>query len=66
MDSVAKARTRLRAYPKLISACAVESAAYAACVARAMGDVADGQCNEEFAAFKKCVHQAAKKAGTRL
>ena len=66
MESVRSARARLRSYPRLVAGCAVESAAYAACVAKSMGDVGHNQCREEFEAFKKCVQQAAKKAGTKL
>ena len=66
MESVKKARQRLAAYPKLIASCSAEAAAYAACVTRSMGEVQKDHCKVEFDAFKRCVAEAAKKAGTRL
>ena len=66
MDSVRKAKGRLKAYPQLMASCSVQATAYGKCVAEHMGEVKKGQCQAEFEAFKKCVRDAAKKAGTRM
>ena len=66
MDSVRRARHRLKQYPRLISSCSYEATIYAKCVARYMGEVGKDQCREEFTLFKECVKNAAKKAGTKL
>lgn len=66
MESVRKAQGRLKAYPKLMLSCSGPATAYGKCVAEQMGEIKKGQCQAEFEAFKKCVQEAAKKAGTRL
>lgn len=66
MESVKKAKARLGSYPKWIAACGPEGAAYAKCVAQELGEIKKNQCKAEFDAFKKCVQNAAKKAGSRL
>ena len=65
MESVKRARTRLRAYPRLLAACSAEGAAYARCVALKEGEARRAECDREFGAFRRCVQDAAKRMGTR-
>lgn len=66
MESVRKAKHRLKQYPALIASCSGPAAAYAKCVTRHMGEVQKDQCLDEFKVFKTCVTEAAKKAKTKL
>lgn len=66
MESVKRARTRLRAYPQLLAACGAEGAAYARCVALKDGEARHRECEKEFSVFRTCLQTAAKKQGTRL
>ena len=65
MESIKRARARLRAYPRLLAACTTEGAAYARCVALKEGEARQGECGREFGEFRRCVQDAAKRLGTR-
>lgn len=65
MDSVTKARIRLRAYPRLIAECRKEGKVYASCVA-AKHDIKLNDCANEFQNFKNCLVISAKKFVTKL
>lgn len=65
MESVKQARTRLRTFPRLLSACASEGAVYARCVALKEGEARRAECDREFGMFRRCVQDAAKKMGSR-
>ncbi|KAF0311761.1 NADH dehydrogenase [ubiquinone] 1 alpha subcomplex assembly factor 8 [Amphibalanus amphitrite] len=65
MESLTRARARLRAYPRLLAACSTEGAAYARCVALKEGEAGKGECEKEFVVFRRCVQDAAKRLGTR-
>ncbi|KAK7080342.1 hypothetical protein SK128_025223 [Halocaridina rubra] len=65
MESIKKARNRLRLYPKLIVECGPQATEYARCVAL-RDNVMKGDCAKEFEAFKVCVQEAAKRMKTRL
>lgn len=65
MESVRKAKQRLRNYPVLIGKCSTTAATYAACVTRDL-DVQKNVCDKEFQLFKKCLQEQAKTMKTRL
>ena len=65
MESLSRARSRLRAYPRLLSACSAEGAAYARCVALKDGEARRGECEQQFSEFRRCVQQAARRLATR-
>jgi len=65
MESVKRARNRLKAYPKLAAQCTGVATEYARCVAL-KENVMKGDCNAEFEAFKKCLMDSAKRMNTRL
>lgn len=65
MESVKRARDRLKAYPKLVANCSTTATDYARCVAL-KDNVMKGDCNTEFEAFKKCLMESAKRMKTRL
>lgn len=65
MESVKKARDRLKAYPKLVAQCSSVATEYARCVAL-KDNVMKGDCNTEFEAFKKCLMESAKRMKTKL
>ena len=66
MEAVKSARARLGRYPALLGECAPQAAEYGKCVGLALGEVRQGQCNEQFQVFMACVRTAAAKRGTRL
>jgi len=67
MESANKARQRLWGlYPKVLATCGNEAAIYGQCVAKYMGDVKKGQCDNEFQNFKACIQKNAKKMGGKL
>ena len=55
MESVKKARQRLKNYPKLIAECAIPAKNYARCVTQYMGEVKQNACLQEFTELKNCV-----------
>lgn len=59
MESVKRARTRLRSYPAHIAKCSIQAKAYAVCVTRDL-NVTHNACAKEFADFKLCLREAAK------
>jgi len=70
MESVRSARRRLQQLPRHLSACSGPSAAYARCVLLKEGASKDGvarqDCQPEFAEFRRCLVEQAKKGGSRL
>jgi len=65
MESVLKARQRLRHYPKLLAECSAPAAAYATCVL-AKENIKQAECDHEFQELRKCLQRAAHHMGTRL
>lgn len=65
MESVKKAKQRLRNYPLLLGKCAESATAYAACVTRDL-NVQHKICDKEFQLFKDCLHKACKEMKTKL
>jgi len=65
MESIKRARDRLKTYPKLVANCSSLGTDYARCVAL-KENVMKGDCNAEFEAFKKCLMDSAKRMKTRL
>jgi len=65
MESVLRARQRLRQLPRHLKACPTPAAAYARCVCLKEA-VLQGECQREYEELTRCLKDAAKKAGTRL
>ncbi|XP_073844604.1 uncharacterized protein [Musca autumnalis] len=65
MESVRKAKQRLRNYPLLLGKCAESATVYAACVSRDL-NVQHKSCDKEFQLFKDCLKQATKEMKTKL
>ncbi|PSN40336.1 GPI mannosyltransferase 1 [Blattella germanica] len=65
MESVLKARQRLRRYPEILVECSAPAAAYATCVL-AKENVKQLECEREFQEFRHCLQKAAHRMGTRL
>lgn len=65
MESVQKARRRLRRYPELLIQCSAPAAAYATCVL-AKENVKQGECDREFQELRQCLQRAAHQKGTHL
>lgn len=65
MESVVKARQRLRRYPELLMECSGPAAAYATCVL-ARENVKQAECDREFQELRQCLQRAARHVGTRL
>lgn len=65
MESVKKAKNRLKNYPLLLAKCAESAAVYASCVTRDL-NVKQHICDKEFREFNKCLQQAAKDLKTKL
>lgn len=65
MNSVNKAKERLKKYPALLAECRETGAAYAKCVTT-KSNVNKDDCHPEFVKFKKCLVEAAAKNKTRL
>lgn len=65
MESVRKAKQRLRNYPILLGKCAESATVYAACVTRD-SNVQHKTCDKEFQLFKDCLKSAAKEMKTKL
>lgn len=59
MESVKRAKQRMKNYPTLITRCSVSASKYAACVTRNF-NISHNACENEFNEFKKCVMDAAK------
>jgi len=65
MESVKRARQRMKLFPKLFADCSKEGSIYAKCVSQT-DDPKQNQCEKEFTAFKKCLSESAKRNGTRI
>lgn len=65
MESVRRAKERLRNYPILLGKCAKSATVYAACVSRDL-NVQHKTCDKEFQLFKDCLMTAAKEMKTKL
>ena len=65
MESVRKARERMKKYPLLFKECHTSATNYARCVALKENVLKD-DCVKEFALFKQCLVSTAKRMGTRL
>lgn len=65
MESVLKAKQRLRRYPELLVQCTGPATAYAMCVL-AKESIRHAECDREFQEFQLCLQKAARHLGTRL
>lgn len=65
MESVTKARNRLKQYPILISKCSYEAKNYANCILK-KDSVNLNDCAKEFASFKNCLTKTAKELKIRI
>lgn len=65
MESVRKARERMKKFPLLVKECHEPATNYARCVALKENVLKD-DCAKEFQVFKHCLSAAAKKMGTRI
>lgn len=65
MDSVNKARNRLKQYPLLISKCSVEAKNYANCILK-KDNININDCQKEFNSFKNCLTKTAKELKIRI
>lgn len=65
MESVLKAKRRLKLFPTYLAECSSEGALYAKCVVQT-DDPKMHQCEKEFAAFRKCLQSAAKRHSSRI
>jgi hypothetical protein len=63
MDSVSKARARLRQIPRLLAECSAESGTYARCVMERKDNLQKGDCAKEFQQLAACLRSAGKKHG---
>jgi len=66
MESVSKAQARMLMFPKLLSQCSQEGAAYAACISAKQDNIKRDCCKVEFEKLKQCVVKAAARMGTRI
>jgi len=60
MNSVEKARVRLKALPKLIAECGNEAAMYGRCIS-VKENLKKNDCQKEFEGLKNCLIEAGKK-----
>ena len=65
MESVRKAKQRMRNYPILLGKCAEPAKVYAVCVSRDL-NIQHKTCEKEFLLFKECLQKAAKDMKTKL
>lgn len=65
MESVRKAKQRLKQYPIMLGKCSESAAIYAACVTRDL-NVSHRLCEKEFVEFKKCLRNVAQQMKTKL
>lgn len=65
MESVRKAKQRLRNYPILLGKCAESATVYAACVTRDL-NIQHKTCEKEFQLFKVCLQKASTEMKTKL
>lgn len=65
MESMRKAKQRLKNYPILLGKCAATAGVYAKCVT-ADFNVQHRACEKEFVEFKQCLERAAKDMKTKL
>lgn len=65
MESVQKAKERLRLYPVLLAKCSKEATEYASCVLK-KDNVNLNDCKEEFGRFKVCLQKTAASLKSRL
>lgn len=64
MESVRKAKERMRKFPVLLKDCHEPATNYARCVAL-KSNVLKDDCTTEFSLFKECILRSAKKLGTK-
>lgn len=60
MENLKRARQRLQQTPALIAQCSAAATKYAICVSRDL-NVKHLACEKEFAEFKQCLKEAAKR-----
>lgn len=65
MESVRKAKSRLRQYPVLLGKCSSEAMAYANCVLK-KDSVNLNDCSEDFKRFKTCIRKNALELKVRI
>lgn len=65
MESVRKAKQRLRNYPILLGKCAESAKVYAVCASRDL-NLQHKSCDKEFQQFKQCLEKAAREMKTKL
>lgn len=65
MESVRKARSRLRMYPQLLAKCSESGAVYAKCVIQ-NNSVKKNDCLKEFESFKTCLIKASENLKTKM
>ncbi|KAF7996876.1 hypothetical protein HCN44_002522 [Aphidius gifuensis] len=65
MNSVNRAKDRLKKYPALLAECRESAITYAKCVIK-KSNVNKNDCQNEFIKFKKCLLDAAVKNKTKL
>lgn len=63
MESVRKAKLRMREAPKVLAQCKTEGLAYAECVVSSyeLGTLKKDVCTKEFASFKLCLSKVSMK-----
>lgn len=65
MESVRKARERMKKFPLILKDCRESATNYARCVAL-KENVLKNDCSKEFQVFKQCLATSAQKMGTRM
>ncbi|XP_044574559.1 NADH dehydrogenase [ubiquinone] 1 alpha subcomplex assembly factor 8-like [Cotesia glomerata] len=65
MNSVTKARERLKKYPLLFAQCKESAIDYGKCVVSKQ-NIGKDDCQKEFNKFKSCLVEAARKNKTKL
>lgn len=65
MESVRKAKSRLKQYPVLLGKCSSEAMAYAMCVSKKDSPNIN-DCSEDFKKFKNCLRKTAADLKLRL
>lgn len=65
MESVNKAKHRLKQYPLLLGKCSVEARSYANCILK-KDSVTFGECTDEFKKFKNCITKTASQLKMKI
>lgn len=65
MESVKKAKSRLKQYPVMLGKCSTEAMAYANCVLK-KDSPSFNDCNEDFKKFKNCLRKTASELKIRF